>query len=333
MLFALVKSGHLDEAYLMLLRLEAPSWLYQVEMGATTVWERWDALAPDGTIHSGEMATNDSSGMLSFNHYAYGAVVDWIYRYVAGIAPTTEHPGYRRVIVAPRPAVSIDWARASVESRLGPVSIDWRLNGSDLEIDSSAPLRCGRRARSAGHGCLHGLGRRRTARRRADRVGCPPHRRHRGRVADPAVALVPASHRAAAARAGRRRGRRRRQAAATRTRRRAVFATTSAATPSSRMTGAPSSSANCSPSAVASTAEPERGDRLHEVAHDVGGRDDGGAVVGGSARRDESEAAREREAVAGAGHERRRDEGGQRVVEPGDDEQPEADDREHRARA
>jgi len=138
-LHALVHAGHVDEAYLMLLRLEAPSWLYQVEMGATTIWERWDALAPDGTIHSGDMATDDSSGMLSFNHYAYGAVLDWIYRYVAGIAPTREHPGYRRVIVAPRPATAITWAKASVESRLGPVSIDWRLNGGDLEIALELP--------------------------------------------------------------------------------------------------------------------------------------------------------------------------------------------------
>ena len=138
-LHALVHTGHVDEAYLMLLRLEAPSWLYQVEMGATTVWERWDALAPDGTIHSGDMATNDSSGMLSFNHYAYGAVVDWIYRYVGGIAPTVARPGYRRVVVAPRPAAAITWAKASVESRLGPVSIDWRLNGSDLEIALEVP--------------------------------------------------------------------------------------------------------------------------------------------------------------------------------------------------
>ncbi|MGR0219055.1 family 78 glycoside hydrolase catalytic domain [Agromyces sp. ZXT2-6] len=138
-LFALVHSGHVDEAYLMLLRQAPPSWLYQVEMGATTVWERWDALAPDGTIHSGEMATGDSSGMLSFNHYAYGAVVDWIYRHVAGIAPTVEQPGYRRVVVAPRPTASIPWARASVESRLGPVSIDWRLVDGDLGIDLRVP--------------------------------------------------------------------------------------------------------------------------------------------------------------------------------------------------
>lgn len=138
-LFALVHTGHVDEAYLMLLRLEAPSWLYQVEMGATTVWERWDALAPDGTIHSGDMATDDSSGMLSFNHYAYGAVVDWIYRYVGGLAPTIERPGYRRIVVAPRPSTGIPWARVSVETRLGAASVDWRLIGDDLELDLVVP--------------------------------------------------------------------------------------------------------------------------------------------------------------------------------------------------
>jgi alpha-L-rhamnosidase len=139
-LFALVHAGHVDEAFLMLLRLEPPSWLYQVEMGATTVWERWDALAPDGTIHSGEMATDDSSGMLSFNHYAYGAVVDWVYRYVGGLAPTLERPGYRRVVVAPRPSTAIPWARASVESRLGAASVDWRLVDGDLELDVAVPF-------------------------------------------------------------------------------------------------------------------------------------------------------------------------------------------------
>ena len=138
-LFALVHTGHVDEAYLMLLRLEAPSWLYQVEMGATTVWERWDALAPDGSIHSGEMATDDSSGMLSFNHYAYGAVVDWIYRYVGGLAPTLERPGYRRIVVAPRPSTGIPWARVSVQTRLGAASVDWRLVGADLELDLVVP--------------------------------------------------------------------------------------------------------------------------------------------------------------------------------------------------
>ena len=85
----------------MLLRREMPSWLYQVEQGATTVWERWDAILPDGSIHSGAMSTppdmpapeGREPHMLSFNHYAYGAVIDWVYRHVAGIAPDPARPG------------------------------------------------------------------------------------------------------------------------------------------------------------------------------------------------------------------------------------------------
>ena len=112
-LHALAGGDKYDEAYQMLLRRQHPSWLYQVEMGATTVWERWDAIRPDGSIHPGAMATppgmDDQEGgsghMLSFNHYAYGAVVDWIYRHLAGIAPDRARPGYRHVVFAPRPPV------------------------------------------------------------------------------------------------------------------------------------------------------------------------------------------------------------------------------------
>ena len=144
---ALSATGHLDEAYRMLLRRESPSWLYQVDQGATTVWERWDAILPDGSIHPGTMTAleGDNAGeeghMLSFNHYAYGAVIDWVYRNVAGLAPTLEAPGYRLVVVAPRPHVSIPWARASVESAFGPIRIDWRLAASgSLVIDLDLPF-------------------------------------------------------------------------------------------------------------------------------------------------------------------------------------------------
>src|SRR4029079_6285035 len=77
----------------------------QVTRGATTVWERWDAIRPDGSIHPGTMTPipgesgDDGAHMLSFNHYAYGAVVDWIYRTVAGLTPDITSPGYRRVII------------------------------------------------------------------------------------------------------------------------------------------------------------------------------------------------------------------------------------------
>lgn len=144
---ALSDAGYIDEAYQMLLRREMPSWLYQVEQGATTVWERWDAILPDGSIHSGAMTTppdmptpdDREPHMLSFNHYAYGAVIDWVYRHVAGIAPDPLQPGYRHVLIAPQPVMGIDWARGSVDSAYGRVAIDWRIDAtgsfvSDIEL-------------------------------------------------------------------------------------------------------------------------------------------------------------------------------------------------------
>ena len=131
---ALAAAGYFDEAYRMLLRQSAPSWLYQVVQGATTVWERWDAIRPDGSIHPGTMqpiegdASEREGHMLSFNHYAYGAVVDWVYQHVAGVAP--DLPGYRRIRFAPRPHVSMSWAQASIETAYGRTAIDWRIDGS-----------------------------------------------------------------------------------------------------------------------------------------------------------------------------------------------------------
>ena len=126
---ALQHSGHLSEAYLMLLCREAPSWLYQVDRGATTVWERWDAIRPDGTIHDGAMDTDrDGDSMLSFNHYAYGAMIDWVYRTVAGLAPSDNGPGYRSVVVAPRPAAGLTSAAASIDTGYGLLAIDWQLD-------------------------------------------------------------------------------------------------------------------------------------------------------------------------------------------------------------
>ncbi|WP_420123861.1 family 78 glycoside hydrolase catalytic domain, partial [Nakamurella sp.] len=112
---ALTLTGHLDDAYRLLLQTECPSWLYPVTMGATTIWERWDSMLPDGTINPGEMT--------SFNHYALGAVADWMHRTVGGIAPA--EPGYRRVRVAPRPGGGLTWARSSLQTPHGEVSVSW----------------------------------------------------------------------------------------------------------------------------------------------------------------------------------------------------------------
>lgn len=140
-LHALTSTGQVDAAYQMLLCRDAPSWLYQVEMGATTVWERWDALDRDGSIHSGEMANGDDAQMLSFNHYAYGAVVDWIYRTLAGISPDVSGAGYRRFRVAPRPTRSISSASASVSSSRGDITIAWVIESSgELSIDLTVPF-------------------------------------------------------------------------------------------------------------------------------------------------------------------------------------------------
>jgi alpha-L-rhamnosidase len=146
---ALAATGHYDEAYSMLMRREHPSWLYQVEMGATTVWERWDAIRPDGSIHPGSMATppgmegeeTREGHMLSFNHYAYGAVIDWVYRHLAGLAPDRLRPGYRTVVFAPRPVAGVDRAKASVDTPLGPASIAWNVGSQgDLEVELELPF-------------------------------------------------------------------------------------------------------------------------------------------------------------------------------------------------
>jgi len=143
-LFALSNNGHVSEAYRMLLRHDAPSWLYQVDRGATTVWERWDAIKLDGSIHGGDMdagnSGGESGGMLSFNHYAYGAMIDWVYRTVAGLAPDADEPGYRTVHVAPRPAVRLEHAAATIATGLGELGIDWALGGDELTATLTVPF-------------------------------------------------------------------------------------------------------------------------------------------------------------------------------------------------
>jgi len=141
----LAAAGRFDSAYRMLLCTQAPSWLYQIQQGATTMWERWDAILPDGSIHPGTMASHEDDRsaeeghMLSFNHYAYGAVIDWVYRHLAGVAPVRSDPGYRSVRFAPRPVRGIEWAKATIEGPYGPIAIDWRIESGDLVADGELP--------------------------------------------------------------------------------------------------------------------------------------------------------------------------------------------------
>ncbi|QIG39309.1 family 78 glycoside hydrolase catalytic domain [Microbacterium sp. 4R-513] len=126
---ALTAGGHLDAAERLLLQTESPSWLYPVTMGATTVWERWDSMLPDGTINPGEMT--------SFNHYALGAVADWLHRTVAGLAPA--EPGYRTIRIAPRPLAGLDHAAARHLTPYGEASVAWRRDGSDIVVRAVVP--------------------------------------------------------------------------------------------------------------------------------------------------------------------------------------------------
>lgn len=135
-LHALSKNGHFTAAYTMLMRRKVRSWLYQVDQKATTIWERWDAIREDGSIHKGEMATSSEeqpdASMISFNHYAYGAVIDWVYRNVAGIAPTAKHPGYRHITLAPRPGEGFTYASAEITTPFGETGITWEIVGDGV---------------------------------------------------------------------------------------------------------------------------------------------------------------------------------------------------------
>lgn len=128
---ALTRTGHLHDAYRLLLQRECPSWLYPVTMGATTVWERWDSMLPDGTINPGEMT--------SFNHYALGAVADWMHRTIGGLAPL--EPGYSRVRVAPLPGGGITWATSSLETAHGTVAVHWSQgdDGDPITLELTVP--------------------------------------------------------------------------------------------------------------------------------------------------------------------------------------------------
>ncbi|WP_222853334.1 alpha-L-rhamnosidase [Fodinicola acaciae] len=126
---ALTRTGHLDDAYKLLLERECPSWLYPVTMGATTVWERWDSMLPDGTINPGEMT--------SFNHYALGAVADWMHRVVGGIAPLA--PGYAKVLIAPRPGGGLTEVETSLKTRHGRIAVKWVVSDDEITVDVDIP--------------------------------------------------------------------------------------------------------------------------------------------------------------------------------------------------
>ncbi|KAG9252712.1 alfa-L-rhamnosidase [Emericellopsis atlantica] len=114
---ALTQGGHSQLAYRMLLEESCPSWLYPVSQGASTIWERWDSMLEDGRINPGEMT--------SFNHYALGSVADWLHRTVAGLSLL--EPGWKKVLVSPKPGGTITSAQGRFESPHGTISCRWEL--------------------------------------------------------------------------------------------------------------------------------------------------------------------------------------------------------------
>ncbi|HEY5218720.1 MAG TPA: family 78 glycoside hydrolase catalytic domain [Gemmatimonadaceae bacterium] len=128
---ALASTGHLDAAYELLLQRTYPSWLYPITRGATTMWERWDGIEPDGTF--------EDPSMNSFNHYAFGAVGDWMYRTIGGIDVDAAAPGYEHSIIAPNPGGGLTSARTSLETRYGTLASAWTLRDGVFTLDATVP--------------------------------------------------------------------------------------------------------------------------------------------------------------------------------------------------
>ncbi len=131
LLHVLTRYGYMDEAYMLLEREQYPSWLYPITKGATTIWERWDGIKPDGSFQD--------AGMNSFNHYAYGAVGDWMYRVMTGIEIDEAAPGYRHILIQPRPGGKTTKAGARHDSPYGTVASAWTLDARRFELTVQVP--------------------------------------------------------------------------------------------------------------------------------------------------------------------------------------------------
>jgi alpha-L-rhamnosidase len=127
----LSRYGYDSLAYTLLLQDTYPSWLYPVKMGATTIWERWDGQKPDSSFQT--------PGMNSFNHYAYGAIGDWMYRNISGIDTYADGPGYKKIIVRPHTGGQLDYANASLETSYGKLVVQWKIREGHFELNCEIP--------------------------------------------------------------------------------------------------------------------------------------------------------------------------------------------------
>ncbi len=131
MMLELANRGHADLAYQLLNNRTIPSWGYPIDQGATTIWERWDGWV--------EGRGFQDPGMNSFNHYAIGAVGEWMYRNILGICPVSEEPGYRHFILCPRPGGGLTYARGKVETLYGDIVSSWKIENGGLTYQCSVP--------------------------------------------------------------------------------------------------------------------------------------------------------------------------------------------------
>jgi alpha-L-rhamnosidase len=125
----LSQNGRTSVAYDLLLQQTFPSWLYPVKMGATTIWERWDGQKTDSTFQD--------KGMNSFNHYAYGAIGDWMYRVITGIE--IGQPGYKQILIQPKPDKRLSYAKASFESSYGEITSGWEIKDGKMIMHIKIP--------------------------------------------------------------------------------------------------------------------------------------------------------------------------------------------------
>jgi alpha-L-rhamnosidase len=132
LLSVLSRFGYLKDAFLLLNRETFPSWLYPVKQGATTIWERWDGLKPDGSF--------ENKDMNSFNHYAYGAVGDWMYGTLGGIEIDAAAPGYKHILISPHPGGGFHHVHASHITPYGRVSTEWSSKGQIFNLTVTVPV-------------------------------------------------------------------------------------------------------------------------------------------------------------------------------------------------
>ena len=131
LLHALSENGRSDVAYDLLLTERLPSWLYQVNHGATTMWEHWDGIFEDGSLWDPEMN--------SFNHYAYGSVYDWIFGVAAGIKVCEDGAGYTHITVKPTPDKRLGFLTAGIDSRAGRIESHWYYKADEVYFEITVP--------------------------------------------------------------------------------------------------------------------------------------------------------------------------------------------------